>query len=212
MAKPISQAKSQLHLLEGGQLDLMGEAESLYPVIKLNDLADTLAYLGALYAQKLAASLKRADASSSGNLADSIVALDVSIFGSVYTVDIQAAKYAKFIDEGVDGWAKSRGSRYKFKTRGVDPKGEMVKNIKEYLLREGNISRNTKKATTKRESKQMSITDASTRAAISAAYMIKRQGIKPTYFWRDAQKEMKQIVEQELAKALKVDIINAIVT
>lgn len=189
----------------------MGESKSSYQVMKLDDLADTLTYLGGLYALKLVENLNKADASSSGNLEDSIQPLDVSILGSVYTVEIQAAKYAKFIDEGVDGWAKSRGSKYKFKTRGVDPKGEMVQSIKAWLLREGKMIRNTKKATTKREARQMSITDATTRAAISTAYMIKRQGIKPTHFFRDTTKQMRSIVEMELAKALKVDIINAIV-
>jgi len=202
----ISQAQAQF--LNSGELDLMG-SDDVQPV-SLDSISNTLAYLGALYAQKLAENLNKADSSSSGKLADSIVPLDVTVFGSVYTVEIQAAKYAKFIDEGVDGWAKSRGSKYKFKTKGVDPNGEMVKSIKAWLLREGNMSRNISRPTTARESRAMKITDANTRAAISAAYMIKRQGIKPTHFWRDATKEMRSIVEIELGKALKVDIINSI--
>ena len=207
MARSISQA--QLHFLEGNDIDLMGE-EQIKP-IKLNDLADTMAYLAALYTQKLAESLNKADATSSGFLADSIIPLDVKILGSVYTVEIQAATYAKFIDEGVDGWAKARGSKYKFKTKGVDPNGEMVKSIKAWLLREGSFSQNVRTQLSKRESRQQSITDSATRKSISVAYMIKRQGIKPTRFWGNATKGMKQIVEQELAKALKVDIINSIV-
>ncbi len=207
MARSISQA--QLHFLEGNDIDLMGE-EQIKP-IKLNDLADTMAYLAALYTQKLAESLNKADATSSGFLADSIIPLDVKILGSVYTVEIQAATYAKFIDEGVDGWAKARGSKYKFKTKGVDPNGEMVKSVKAWLLREGSFSQNVRTQLSKRESRQQSITDSATRKSISVAYMIKRQGIKPTRFWGNATKGMKQIVEQELAKALKVDIINSIV-
>jgi hypothetical protein len=207
MARSISQA--QLHFLEGNDIDLMGE-EQIQP-IKLNDLADTMAYLAALYTQKLAESLNKADATSSGFLADSIIPLDVKILGSVYTVEIQAAKYAKFIDEGVDGWAKSRGSQYKFKTKGVNPNGEMVKSVKEWLLREGSFSRNVKTQLSTRETKQQKITDVATRRAISVAYMIKRQGIKPTRFWSNATKDMARIVEVELGKALKVDIINSIV-
>jgi hypothetical protein len=41
--------------------------------------------------------------------------------------------------------------------------------------------------------------------------MIKRQGIKPTRFWSNTTKDMARVVEMELAKALKVDIINSIV-
>jgi hypothetical protein len=207
MARSISQA--QLHALNGDQLDLIGE-EQIKP-IKLTDLADTMAWLAALYTQKLQENLVKADASSSGFLADSIVPLDVKIMGSVYTVEIQAAKYAKFIDEGVDGWAKSRGSQYKFKSKGVDPNGEMVKSIKQWLIREGSFSRNVRTQLSQRESRQKKIQDEATRNAISTAFMIKRQGIKPTKFWQNTTKEMKRIVEIELAKALKVDIINSIV-
>jgi len=226
MARSISQA--QLHFLEGNDIDLMGESQQSFQPIKLNDLADTLTYLAALYTEKLADSLNKADATSSGFLADSIIPLDVKVFGSVYTVEIQAATYAKFIDEGVDGWAKARGSKYKFKTKGVDPNGEMVKSIKAWLLREGSFSRNVstqlskresrQKTITyastklsKRESRQKTITDASTKQAISTAYMIKRQGIRPTKFYRNTTKDMARVVEMELAKALKVDIINSIV-
>ena len=209
MARSISQA--QLHFLEGNDIDLMGESQQSFKPIKLNDLADTLNYLAALYTEKLADSLNKADATSSGALADSIIPLDVKVFGSVYTVEIQAAKYAKFIDEGVDGWAKGRGSQYKFKSKGVDPNGEMVKSIKEWLLREGSFSRNVSTQLSKRESRQKKITDATTKRAISTAYMIKRQGIKPTKFWQNTTKDMARVVETELAKALKVDIINSIV-
>lgn len=209
MARSISQ--SQLHLIESGQLDLMGEDSSNFKTVTFSDLADTMAWLGAKYVERLVSNLNKADASSSGKLSDSITNLDVTLFGSVYTVEIEAAKYAKFLDEGVDGWAKSRGSQYKFKTKGVDPKGEMVKSVKEWLLREGKFSRNVKTQLSKRESKQKSLVDATTKQAISVAYMIKRQGIKPTHFWRDTTREMKQIVEVELGKALKVDIVNSLV-
>lgn len=209
MARSISQA--QLHFLEGNELDLIGEEQAEFKPIQFTDLTDTLTYLAALYTQKLAESLNKVDATSSGFLADSIIPLDVKVLGSVYTVEIQAATYAKFIDEGVDGWAKPRGSQYKFKTKGVDPNGEMVKSVKEWLLREGSFSRNVRTQLTNRESRQQQITDVATQRAISTAYMIKRQGIKPTKFWTNTTKEMAKIVEQELAKALKVDIINSIV-
>lgn len=83
MARSISQA--QLHFLEGNEIDLMGE-EQVKP-IKLNDLADTMAYLAALYTQKLAESLNKADATSSGFLADSIIPLDVKILGEYKKYD-----------------------------------------------------------------------------------------------------------------------------
>ena len=63
MARSISQA--QLHFLEGNDLDLMGESRQAFTVMSLTDITDTLAYLGALYAQKLAENLNDADATSS---------------------------------------------------------------------------------------------------------------------------------------------------
>jgi hypothetical protein len=206
--KRISQRSAQDLADKTGFLDLLGESQELFEPVKLDSLASSLAWLAANYADKLTKRLNEADASSSGDLADSIVPLDVEILGTVYSVAIEAKKYADFIDEGVSGWANDRGSRFKFKTRGVDPKGPMVKSIKAYLLREGKISRNTKVAVSKREAKRGAITDATTRAAISTAYMIKRQGIAPTHFWRNATADMAQLVEKELGAALKVDIIN----
>ena len=47
-----------------------------------------------------------------------------------------------------------------------------------------------------------------TKAILSAASAIKRNGIKPTHFWRDATEEIQQYFETELAIASKIDIIN----
>jgi len=215
----ISQARSHQDAINSGVLDLMGDEQSDYRVINLESISDTLAYIGVLYAKKLRDNLDQKNISSSGGLGESIIPLDVTMFGSIYTVEIEAAKFAKFIDEGVNGWAKNRGSRFTFKGGkssgkrkggGARPLTEMQKSVKAWLLREGNVGRIKNRPTTQREARQMSITSATDKAAISAAFMIKRQGIKPTHFWRDATKEMRSIVEIELGKALKVDIINSI--
>lgn len=200
-----------MHEINSHIYDLGSEKEAFERVI-LKDLTDTVTYLGGVYQQLLADSLDDKDAVSSGNLSDSIKALDITINGSIYRIDIEAAKYATFIDEGVDGWAKSRGSKLRFRTKGVDPKGEMVQSLKAWLKREGNTNRNVKVGIDKREIRGKSIMDASTKAAVSAAYMIKRQGIKPTHFWRDATREMQDIAQKELGIAFKVDIINNLTT
>jgi hypothetical protein len=165
---------------------------------------DKLTQLAAQYSIALAKKLGDVDASSSGDLADSIQPLAIQVKDNVFYVDIVAAKYASFIDEGVDGWANSRGSRFKFKTRGVDPKGAMVKSIKDYLVRENKISQ-SKYAVLNKKSK---VRDRQIQAATTVAYMIKRMGIKATHFWRDATTEFSSIVEKELGMAVKIDIIN----
>jgi len=165
---------------------------------------DKLTQLAAQYSIALANKLGDVDASSSGDLAGSIEPLSIQVKGKVFYVDIVAAKYASFIDEGVDGWANSRGSRFKFKTRGVDPKGAMVKSVKDYLVRENKISQ-SKYAVLNKKGK---VKDRQIQAATTVAYMIKRMGIKATHFWRDATTEFSSIVEAELGMKVKIDIIN----
>jgi len=165
---------------------------------------DKLTQLAAQYSIALAKKLGDVDASSSGELADSIQPLSIQVKENIFYVDIVAAKYASFIDEGVDGWANSRGSRFKFKTRGVDPKGEMVKSVKDYLVRENKISQ-SKYAVLNKKGK---VKDRQIQAATTVAYMIKRMGIKATHFWRDATTEFSSIVEKELGMSVKIDIIN----
>lgn len=201
---------AQNKAINTGFLDLMGESQSSFEVPTFNALAESLAYVAAVYTEKLVKQLTTKDADSSGALADSILALDVQILGSVYSVEISANKYASFIDEGVDGWAVSHGSPYKFKSKGVNPRGEMVKSIKEWLVREGKISRIKNRAISARENRRAQITDTTTKAAISTAYMIKRQGIKPTYFWRDATDQMDEVIRKEFSAALRIDIIQNI--
>lgn len=207
MAKP-SITRSQNSAEANAFLDLVGENSNLSQPVTFTALADTLEYVAAVYVDKLTKQLITKDADSSGKLADTIISSDVKIFGTVYSVDISAQDYASYIDEGVDGWANGRGSRFKFKTKGVNPNGDMVKSIKAWLLREGKIGRIKNRPVSAREAKRQQITDASTKQAISTAYMIKRFGIKPTHFWRDATREMDAVILKEFSAALQVDIIN----
>ena len=196
-----------MHKVENDFLDLLGQDAATFEKVELNDLLDTITYLGAKYQQLLVDTLAEKDAASSGDLSDSIKALEVRVNGKVYTVDIEAKDYAKFVDNGVDGWARSRGSIYKFKTKGVLPNSPHVKAMKKYLEREQKSSTD-KYSITKRERKGKQIIDFKTRTAMRAAYMVKRFGIPATHFWTEATAEMERIVEDELGVALKVDIIN----
>lgn len=184
-------------------LDETGVSQSDYDFVT-PETQDALTNLAAKYCLLLADKLGDVDASSSGDLAKSIQPLAIQIKDNVFFVDIVAAKYASFIDEGVDGWANSRGSRFKFKTKGVDPNSEMVKSVKDYLVRENKISQ-SKYAVLNKKSK---VKDRQIQAATTVAYMIKRMGIKATHFWRDATNEFSSIIEKELGMAVKIDIIN----
>jgi len=178
---------------------------------KFNNIADKLAKLAAQYSLRIIDEIEKKDVASSGGLSDSIKPTTVTHKGKIFTVGIKAKDYASYTDEGVSGWALDRGSRFKFKTKGVDPKGAMVKSIKDWMQREGKSARNVKVSVTQRERKGKQIKDATTTAAVSMAYMIKRMGIKPRHFWRDASKGFEVVIQNELGAALKIDIINNII-
>lgn len=203
-------SSAQGRAINDGFLDLIGDDRGLYEPVTLDAIATSLAYVGAVYAEKLKKEMVVKDVDSSGQGSDSIKSRDVKIMGQVYSVEIEANDYLKFVNDGVDGWANPRGGKYQFKTKGVDPNGEMVRSIKAWLIREKKISRVRLRPVSNRESKRARITDANTKAAISAAYMIKRQGIKPTKFWEAATAQMDKIIQDEFSAALQVDIIENI--
>jgi hypothetical protein len=201
-------AAAQHEAINNGFLDLLGEEVSTYEEVQLTDTANTLLIIAAKYVAKLTELIEQRDIASSGGLSDSLGATEVEVSGTVYSIGIEAADYAAFVDEGVDGWAKSRGSRFKFKTRGVDPNSEMVASIKDWLRREGGSARNVKIGISSREIRGKKIADEATQRATSVAYMIKRQGIEPTHFWRDATIYIQDVARQEMGMALRIDIIN----
>lgn len=205
-AKPFNQVQHET--LNTDFLDLLGEDQGNYKEVVLSDTINTLLQVAGQYISLLTQNIESKDVASSGKLSDSIQPTKVEINGTVYTVGIEALKYADFQDKGVDGWAKDRGSDYKFKTKGVNPKGDMVKSIKDWLRREGSSARNVKQGVSRRETRGKSILDAQTRRAVTVAYMIKRQGIEATHFWRDATDDMTLVIQKEFGTALRIDIVN----
>ena len=204
----MSIAKAQHEALESGIIDLLGDDVNNYAPVELSDTENTLVQIAAKYIDLITEQINEKDVKSSGAMVDNIQPTDIEFDGSTYTIGITAPDYATYQDEGVNGWAVDRGSRFSFKTHGVDPKGQMVKSVKSWMQREGSSARNVKQAVSSREARGKSLIDASTRAAIRTAYMIKRQGIQPKHFWRDATNEMESYIESELGTALKIDIVN----
>jgi hypothetical protein len=198
--------KVQHEAIESGFLDLLGEDKKNFEEVKLNDTANTLVQLAAMYAGLIAEKANKVDASSSGKMQDSIKPTELEYNGSIYSIGIEAKDYMSYVDAGVNGWAVNRGSVFSFKDKRV-PKS-MLKNIKDYLAREGKSARNVKVGVSARENKGV---DALTKEAKQVAFMIKRQGIKPKHFFRDATKEMEVVIRNELGASLRIDLINNIV-
>lgn len=207
MAKSKNIVKAGTDFANSGELDLLGVSESGFEEVKLNNVSDVLVGLAAVYIDTIIANMDAKDVSSSGNLQKNIKPTDVTIEGSKYSIYITAPDYLSYQDEGVDGWAKSRGSRFKFKTKGVDPNSDMVKSLKDWLSREKSMASNVKVGITSRERRGSKIQDAQTKQAVTAAYMIKRQGISGKQFLKAAKDEMTLVIQNELGEAFKADII-----
>lgn len=192
-------------------IDLKNQSTTQFVPFESDDLISILQRCGVIYTDLLAQELNNADAVSSGMLADSIQPLDVEINGSIYRIEIEAKNYAQFIDRGVNGWANSRGSKYSFKTKGIKADSPMVKSLEAYIKREGISARNVKVAISERERKGQKMLQPTTKAAMKMAYMVKRQGIKPTHFWERATQRAIPLIQDEIGKQYKISIINYLV-
>lgn len=173
----------------------------LFEPKNLREAIQTLAYD---YAAILKTEIMNSGSFSSGEMSKSVAPLKVKVNGTIYECEIVAKDYFQFVDEGVDGWANKKGGKFQFKTKGVPP--EMVKSLKAYIAREGLQSRNVKVSVGDKEVKGKSLQD---RQALSLAYMIKRQGIKPRHFTKFATAKIQQRAKVLLGDAFKVDIINS---
>tara|TARA_R110000868_G_scaffold199212_8_gene445831 strand:+ start:1993 stop:2640 length:648 start_codon:yes stop_codon:yes gene_type:complete len=212
--------RSLVHsVLEDTDIELASESRADYTAVEFSDTESTLTQLAATYIELINEEIENKDVASSGFMQDNIKPTDLEVNGGTLSVGITAPLYASYVDEGVNGWAVNRGSRFNYKRgAGKRKKGgssfaesPMVKSLKEYINREGESARNIKVSVTDREEKGRSMRDATTKAAMSMAFMIKRQGIKPRHFWRDATNKFLPIAEKELGTAVKIDIINNLV-
>jgi hypothetical protein len=209
MAKVKPFREVQHEALTDGFIDALGTSRDGYEKVDFDDVASTLVQLAAQYISKITSNISARDVASSGKMADDIAPTEVMIDGTVYSIGVRMPDYASYQDEGVEGWHTSgfRGSRFKFKTRGVDPDGDHVKSIKEWLKRESSSAANVKVGISSREKKGMQL-DAKTKAAVRTAYMIKRQGIEAKYFIRDATEGMQLVIQKEFGTAFRTDIYN----
>ena len=206
--------KVQHEALADGFIDLLGEDAQNFEAVELSDTAKTIVQLAAIYVELISNKIDEKDVASSGKMQNLITPTQVEFDGTTYSIGINAPNYASYQDEGVNGWAVNRNSRFNFKKPGKRKRGSftgespMVKSLKQWIAREGKSAENVKVSVSSREARGRQMKDATTRAAIRAAYMIKRQGIKPTYFWKEATNEFLVVLENELGTAIKIDVIN----
>lgn len=215
----ISFGKAQKLFLQSGDVLNYGGSKTEFEALSLNSTAKILAQLAAEFALMARENLNKADRNASGFLADSIINLPVRYMGKVLVAEVSIASYYEFIDQGVKGWkntTKAPLSPFQFKKTVPNKDGgtrnsEMVTSIRKWLIKEGLKGRNNKYSPiSKREEKRKKITDTSTQRAIAIAGIVKRDGLKPSYFWMKTVAIMKKRIEEEFGKSLKIDVINAI--
>lgn len=205
----MSISKSQADALSKGFFDNIGSKEDLKPESSLSALYQLAGGL----VDQAQRNLNKVDRVASGSLSDSIKVLNPETVGNSVRIDIIANFYYKFIDEGVRGLGGGNGNgRYSFKNRFVGKK--MLFAIRKWLIREGLKSRThtggkpISKRESKREKRKGSDTSNSTAYAIATA--VKYKGLKKTQFFTSAVNYTQAQAKTELAKALKIDIINVI--
>jgi hypothetical protein len=200
--------RAQHEAVDTGFIDLNTLDASDYQAIDLSDIKNTLVAIAGAYVGLIHENATSKDVNSSGDMIENIKPTNVTTTENGYSIGITAPDYATYQDEGVNGWKVNRGSRFQFKTKGVNPDGPMVASVKQWIQREGLSARNVKQGVTRRERRGMKMQDATTKAAVTASYFIKKKGLEPTHFWSDATSEINAYIETELGIATKVDIIN----
>jgi hypothetical protein len=116
---------------------------------------------------------------SSGALADSIDYIVNEEDNGGVSIDLTMLYYGKYIDKGVNGWSKSWGSPYSYKTKMPPPSS-----LDKWIVKKGIAPRNNGKFTS-RKSLQFAIANS-----------IFKNGIRPTLFLsRDYDVKMDEFAE-----------------
>ena len=203
---PISISKAQQQALGDGSLDFLDDLDGVDSnPVRLSITEKVLAQYGAEFLLVMG---KLANQRKVVNTGDLLRDAKFRMIDDGTTLQIIVPDYYDFPNEGVKGVKSTRNaprSPYRFKNYGMNPEGR--KSIAEYI-RSGKarirIARNDKACGIGREGKQKSLIDAQTDQMI---YMIKRQGIKATYYFTDAIKETFKDFELTMSEAVGRDIV-----
>lgn len=202
--------KIQQEIADSSEVDLSDYAKADYKPSNFSGIEDTLTLLAVEYIEKISDNIDARDVVSSGFMQDNITPTAVENSNGVFSVGILAPDYMSYQDEGVNGWAVNRNSRFAFRTKGVDPAGDMVNSLKKWVKRTGIQARNVKVSVTSRERKGRKLQDANTRTAIGMAYAIKKHGLEGSKFFTDATDEMEEIIADRLGESVQLEIVKTL--
>lgn len=211
----ISTAKLQQEAIDSGFLDLSASTswDDVEP-IGLDQLSEALVNIAFQFVTIAREKLEQADKISTAALAESIVPTQVKIFGAVYSVEIQALDYYKFIDEGVKGWADEKGGTSPYQYKATRPSKAMIDAIHQWVKKEAikgaaPINKSILKGghATRRETARSKIGDPTRGLAAAISYNVKKKGLAPTHFWKNTVSEVERTIASQLGILLKNLII-----
>ena len=122
----------------------------------------------------------------------------------------EPSKYADFVEKGVNGLRGSVGSPYSFKSGGgsgkkIDGMGVMQKAIYDWMSIKGIKPRNANGSFASFKTVEAK-ENAKKGMAFNIMRSIRRRGIQPLFYWRDAVNEMIDEYEPKFAEALGKEI------
>ena len=197
------------------RLDFVGESKSSFTEAEFTGVAKAIVQVANLYCDLIRKNFNQVDAVSSGAGDKSLKPLELEYNDKVFSIKIQAKDYLQFVSAGVNGVVQDRGSIYSF--RNYSTPDSMVQNVKDWLIREGEMGAKMQergmKPVSQKEKKRIALSRQKIEdiTARSAAYMIKRQGIKGNFAIERATDDMTRIISSQLSAALRADIIRNIV-
>ena len=202
----MSIAKAQIQALRAGFIQSIGDTG--FGIVNAEDLPileKTLALYGQAFNTAIGANLQKSGSISSGKLAEPAMPI-ITKFGNSYVLSVgyeqgsEQDKYFRFVNKGVKGVGgegarpKQNTGEYSYKTK--YPNKKMATNLLLWLRKSANASRNEKVTITKTQRKRKKLSNVVSQAdslkslayAMSAA--IKRDGLKATFFFDKAIKEV----------------------
>lgn len=207
MGKKQSIGRAQADALANGFIDGLGEAPQQSDV-PLNNTLRQLILLAAGMVKIAQDNLSQKGHVSSGNLADSIKVLNPESEGKSIKVEVEAAFYSDFINNGVKGTKIKGTGKYSFRTS--FPSKNMVDAIRDWMKASGLGVKlvKTEHAVGKLEQKNAAI--AAFDSAYAMARSIKQKGIKRTGYFDDAFNKTNDAASKELGEGFALDVFNAI--
>ena len=184
----------------------LGESKGAFDSVQLSTVEAMLELYALEFIQRAQDNLNKTNSVSSGALSDSLK-FNVQSFGRSYTLQIKAADYYDYVNQGVRGVQNIKGgnSPYKFKT--INPSGAHVTAIGTWLKTgKAKIQARDVKKYGKVGVEKKGIEAQRKSLAYVIARSIKKKGLKPTHFFSDAFTETFQDFGLQMSKALGEDI------